>query len=672
MDFGKKVGSIIISLVLLTIVGLSVLSINESKASMRSLLDSNLLAYSEEGANQVGIILSHDLALLEEVSRYIALQDSDDAMIKTLLDGETDRLGYLDFGIAGKNGDVAFTKGTSEMAVDGDNLIEAALQGDERYSDVYVDSKDGQLKIMSAVPIQKGSLITGVLVGIKSADYLQSLVENIKLGEDSYSFIFSEKGTMLVHQDKTLVENFENVLNNNSGTGVSAFSKAFEPVGIGNAGIVEYAYEGTNRVTSVVPIPNTGWTLAVSSAENELFAGIMTLQNKMTIFGAVFLAIGIIISLFAAQYIKKPIQALVEYANVIASLDLTQHVNNKLIKRKDEIGVLAKAFAMIQESLEEVIHKIDSSSTDVKNFSGELQETLHAQATTSVEIAKTVEEIAQGATMQASETESGVSKLNLFGEQLNHSVEKIKALKSESDKVDTLKNEGVTLMKMLSEKNNAVKQASHQIYESVRETNAYTQEIDKASDMIKDIADQTNLLALNAAIEAARAGESGKGFSVVAEEIRKLAEQSTTFAKDISGRIEKLTQKNSDSVVAVSDVESALSAQSDSLKDAVHKFDGIAVSVGAINVSVEDIMTLSHQLTENKDELLKTFEHFAGISEESAAGTEEASAAIDEQTASIEELTASGENLKNLAMQLSTLVAHFKITANRELMNTTS
>jgi methyl-accepting chemotaxis protein len=220
-------------------------------------------------------------------------------------------------------------------------------------------------------------------------------------------------------------------------------------------------------------------------------------------------------------------------------------------------------------------------------------------------------------------------------------------------------------MKMLNEKNNAVKKASHQIYESVRETNDYTQEIDKASDMIKDIADQTNLLALNAAIEAARAGESGKGFSVVAEEIRKLAEQSTIFAKDISGRIEKLSQKNAESVVAVGDVENALTAQSESLKEAVRKFDGIAGSVEAINLSVEDIMALSHQLTENKDDLLKTFEHFAAISEESAAGTEEASAAIDEQTASIEELTASGENLKQLASQLSTLVSAFKMADQR-------
>jgi methyl-accepting chemotaxis protein len=665
MDFGKKVGIIIISLILLTIVGLSILSINESTSAMRTLLDSSLMAYSEEGANQISILLTQELKILNEVSRYVALQDSGDSNVEALLQDEVERLAYLDLGISDLGGNVTFASGTSEMADDSFALIEKALAGNDQFSDVYVDSSDGQLKLMCVVPIQNGKRVSGALIGIKSADYLQTLTDNIKLGDNSYSFIFSNTGTILVHKDRSLVENFENVLNNNSGTGVSAFSQAFGVLGMGKSGILEYTYGGANRVTSIVPIPETNWTLAVSSEENELLSGISTLQHKMIIFGIAFLILGVIISLLAAQYIKKPIQMLVEYANVIAALDLTQHVNSKLIKRKDEIGVLAKAFALIQQSLEGIIRKIDGASAEVSDFAGDLQQTLHAQATTSIEISKTVEEIAQGAGIQASETENGVVKLNLFGDQLNHSVEKIKGLKGESDNVEHLKNEGVALMKMLNEKNNAVKKASHQIYESVRETNDYTQEIDKASDMIKDIADQTNLLALNAAIEAARAGESGKGFSVVAEEIRKLAEQSTIFAKDISGRIEKLSQKNAESVVAVGDVENALTAQSESLKEAVRKFDGIAGSVEAINLSVEDIMALSHQLTENKDDLLKTFEHFAAISEESAAGTEEASAAIDEQTASIEELTASGENLKQLASQLSTLVSAFKMADQR-------
>ena len=191
--------------------------------------------------------------------------------------------------------------------------------------------------------------------------------------------------------------------------------------------------------------------------------------------------------------------------------------------------------------------------------------------------------------------------------------------------------------------------------------NESAEKIDTASTMIQSIADQTNLLALNAAIEAARAGEAGRGFSVVAEEIRKLAEQSNNFTSDIKEVINELKAKSQSAVDTMKVVQTTIMDQTSSVKDTEGKFEAIARAIDSVNDIIEKLNESSKLMIQNKDIIISLSENLSDISEENAAGTQQASASMQEQAATIEEIANSGESLAEIAEELQALVAQFKI-----------
>ncbi len=172
---------------------------------------------------------------------------------------------------------------------------------------------------------------------------------------------------------------------------------------------------------------------------------------------------------------------------------------------------------------------MDNSSKLMGDTSKNLSIISQSTSTASTEIASTIEEIANGASSQAQDTENGVEGIIHLGALIESEQENVGKIIEAADHVETLKNEGVDLIDTLVEETEKNQKATGLVDKIVRETNERAEYIGQASDMIENISRQTNLLALNAAIEAARAGEAGKGFAVVAEEIRKLAEQSKSF-----------------------------------------------------------------------------------------------------------------------------------------------
>jgi methyl-accepting chemotaxis protein len=392
---------------------------------------------------------------------------------------------------------------------------------------------------------------------------------------------------------------------------------------------------------------------------------ISTTEKQSTFLGIFISIFAVIISLVVANIltfnITRGINLVVKNMNAIASFKLTEQIPQKYLLRKDEIGVLAKATEGINKNLLEIVGKLDDTSNILAESSRSLSEKSSFASQTSSEISMTIEEIANGASHQAESTEMGAGNVHELGQLIENDKLSVKKLIDSADNVKILKDEGVETINQLVMKTEESNQSTGHVYKIIEETNESADRIEKASKMIQSITDQTNLLALNAAIEAARAGEAGRGFSVVADEIRELAEQSNEFTKEIMSTISELISKSTEAVETMKMAKDMLELQSKDVSTTNEKFIGIANAIEDMKNVIEEIHESSIIMEEKKISIVEVMEGLAGISEENAASTEETLATIVEQSNSIDGISKSMKELDELSSELKTIIARFEI-----------
>ncbi|HYE84523.1 MAG TPA: methyl-accepting chemotaxis protein [Clostridia bacterium] len=432
----------------------------------------------------------------------------------------------------------------------------------------------------------------------------------------------------------------------------------------------EFTYEEDNKTITaydiLVPVSINGehsGALNIGLSMEGIHASINRSIMIVTVIGLLaFIILGAILMKLSIG-IANPIINLSQIIDRLSKYDLSFDENSvavKYLKRKDEIGLITKSLATMQNSIVSLIKDISNIAQQVASSSEELTATSQQSATAADEVARTIEEIARGAGDQAKNTEEGAVHINVLGQLIEKDQEYIKALINTANEVDSLRDEGLEGLKALVEKTNANNKASKYIHEIIINTNESATKIENASQMIKSIADQTNLLALNAAIEAARAGETGRGFAVVADEIRRLSEQSNEFTSEISEIIQDLTKKTQHAVETMEEVGKLVASQAKSVEESNEKFEGIAAAIEKMKMVIADVNQSGHEMEAKKDQIISIIENLSAISEENAAGTQEASASIEEQTSSVEEIANASESLAKLAEEMQGSISKFK------------
>ncbi|MCZ0704626.1 methyl-accepting chemotaxis protein [Natronobacillus azotifigens] len=386
-------------------------------------------------------------------------------------------------------------------------------------------------------------------------------------------------------------------------------------------------------------------------------------QNIIFIAGMgllIFISLGVLLYFFSNQIIKV-IRTLKEKLNKMSQGDFTVEIEEALTQKNDELGEISQGILTMKNAVSEMVKEIMDSSEQVAASSEELTATSEQAATAAEEVSRTIEEIAIGANDQAKDTENTAHNIDNLSNLLENNAQYMIELNDASEKIDAQKDEGFKILKELITKTQNVNTAANHVYDIIISNDQSAEKIENASAMIQSIADQTNLLALNAAIEAARAGEAGKGFVVVADEIRKLAEDSNRFTSEIKAVIDELKSKSELAVNTMDKVKVTVTEQAQSVQVTETKFDGIAEATEFVRHAVDKLNHSAELMRTNKDNIIELVENLSAISEENAAGTEQASASMEEQAATIEEIAHSGENLASIAEDLRILIEKFKV-----------
>ena len=649
----------VLILVLSSILG--IISMKSSTSALTTEAEATLEAMSKDAANLTLSKLETNLRTLELISMNDDLKGMNWETQRPIIEEFLGKTSFADLGVVDTDGNAIFANDDTSNLSDRD-YIKRALNGEIIVSDLIVTSSN-EVILMYAAPIKnKDGLIVGALVGKMNGNSLSYITNGTGYGKSGYGYMINDDGTVVAHKDSNKVREQWNPINESkSDENLASLASSFQEMLTNKSGISKYSFEGKSLYAGYAPVDGTNWTIVVAAEESEVLNSIPELMNYITKAAIIIFLISIAVVFVIGTSITKPIILAVEHSKQIAKLDITKDIPSRYIKMKDEIGDLSRSMQEIIDNLRKIIKEINESSEQVAASSEELTATSQQSATAAEEVSKTVEEIARGASEQAQNTEVGSHKANLLGEAIDENRELMENLKKSSTDVSTIVEEGLSEIEKLTKISEESAIATNNIHGIIMKTDESSNRIGEASSVIASIAEQTNLLALNAAIEAARAGEAGKGFAVVADEIRKLAEQSSKSTMEIDDIVAELQNNSQEAVKAMERVSEIEKEQTIGVNDNKNKYKLISDTMYIAIDNVEKTDVAVQKMGQLKNEILDALQNLTAIAEENSASTQEASATMEEQTASIEQIAGASEGLAKLAQDLQLIIDRFKI-----------
>ena len=366
----------------------------------------------------------------------------------------------------------------------------------------------------------------------------------------------------------------------------------------------------------------------------------------------------VVIAILLSNEISSKIKLIKERMEIIAEGRL--NVEPIEISGRDELAELAIATNTMHEQLTAIVVNILDSSEQLAGHSQELTQSANEVKIGSEQVALTMQELATGSEAQASNASALANVMETFNEEFKAVNENSMIIADASRQVIDQSYESEQLMDLSSQQMDKIETIMKQAVSKMQSLEFQTQEITTLVRLIQNIADQTNLLALNAAIEAARAGEHGRGFAVVADEVRKLSEQVAVSVKDITGFVGKIQSESRDVSVSLEQGYTEVKAGAEQIQRTT---DVLNEMESSLNSMIQNILLVSDKmssLTENTASMSVAIEEIASISQESAAGVEETSAASQQINSSMEEVSINSEQISGLAEMLHAIVNHFK------------
>lgn len=645
----KKLITAFLAILLVPILVLAAFSYEVASKS----LNDEIMSSAANGVQQLNELINKDVQPKIDIVSYLAksvkkseLASKNKDLLKVKLEqlSETDE-DVVEVFIADQNGKLTeyskIHKGSASSAKN-ESWFQQSM-GDEKLiiSDPFVDKSSDDLLITISEQLADGSGVIGINVRLNT---IVKDTNSIKIGKEGYAFVATADQHYIAHKtDKPgakLTGDF--------------ISKLYDK----KQGSFKYEYNGQPKQMFFDTNEATGWKIAGTMYTGEVKEAAQPVLDLTMIILAAAMAIGGIAIYFIIKSIRKPLIELSESAEKISQGDLTQHIE---VRTHDEIGKLAQSFNEMSAKLKHVIQAVQNSIENVAASSEELTASAGQTTQATEHITTSIEQFSNSTEHQNDMIEKSSVQLNEMDRSLSHMVDTTSHMMESSIDSSKTAQAGGELVQKTAGQMQTIEQAVKEAELVIQGLEQKSKDITNILGVINGIADQTNLLALNAAIEAARAGEAGRGFSVVAEEVRKLAEQSVSSSKEIESLTNEIVEEIEKSQKMFKQVAGEVQAGLNITDETKVSFEKITDKTSEMTEQMKQMNGTAKELSHGSNDISHAVNQIKELSRESSAGFQDIAASAEEQLASMEEISSSSATLSQMAEELRELIKQFKM-----------
>lgn len=486
----------------------------------------------------------------------------------------------------------------------------------------------------------------GVVVGDISLDSISQMI-NWQIGESGFVFMMDRQGYVFVNPSKD--QSIE----------AATLSDLLDLKKLKMASTLIYENQNKHYLISFVSVNKMGGAVLAQVPIKEAFIA-REIVTKQIIIGSLIIVIILIIAIFfmIRSYLIKPVLHIMQKMKLVAAGQLNIDID---LKRHDEIGILVDTFSKMVQHLKELITGTHHASVEVTNTSEHLKKSIANIGEASAQITESISSVSVGTDQQALNIENVNNEFSGLSKGLTSLTESNQIVERLTIKMNQASYKGEAEMEKINDQMSKIKLSISKVADGISALKKISGEIDDILDIINNISNQTNLLALNAAIEAARAGDAGKGFSVVAEEIRHLAEDTTTYADQIKNLIDEIKDETEVASSRMQQGSKEIDTGEDVVKFAATAFQDIQLTVKELTTAINATSEVLEAASQNNQTISGNMQKIAGISQETLANATQVVTNNQKQNNSVQQIFQLAENLLAMAVELENKIKRFNL-----------
>lgn len=528
--------------------------------------------------------------------------------------------------------------------------------------EILMSQATGSPSVMIATPVRYPGAPESYLGISISIDKLQDIIGEAWVSESDYAFAFDGKtGLIFAHPVTDYLGSLKILEPDQKDAALVApeLQAMAEQAVQGRSGTQIYDFNGTRIIAAYSGIPGTSFGVAARMNYEDAMLPIRQERDSAIVITLIASLISALVASFYAGILAKPIKSMAHHARVIASGDFSAAAEDTR-SGNDEVGQLQKSFTAMAVMLKATMEKIGQAAVAIASASQILESGSEQSAQASSQVATTVAEVASGAADQVKIIGNAAVIVEDMGNEITRIAGKSSHMARLSQNAAKATGNGGVAVANAVHSITAINGMVQDTAQIIRGLESSSNQISRIATAIGGIASQTNLLALNAAIEAARAGEQGHGFTVVAEEVRKLAEQSQASAHSIAEIIGEVSRQIKLAVESMDKSAGQVASGQEVVLAAGESFKEVQQGIESVSEAIRDIDEAARQLSQTSQRMNTAIDTIRSISEETAVNSETISAATEEQSAGMEEVASSAQSLAQLSRQLEDLLRQYR------------